>query len=1446
MIKNKLLILVIGFYIFWIGVLPLLLTQAANVLCKNLSYNSNYKVEIESPKIYFSILPVAVLKASNVKLTSKSGDTSLCLSKPEIKVRLLPLFSARLHLNDINIEDLKLRLSLKDEVELDKDFFEKLETTKVKFDSFKVNNYEIILSQPEIKKPIVYKGHGFIFQKKNRYLKLAYNSELSITSKTSKTRVNLFIPKNNDLNKTIFDVEMDDFDISPLRAYFRHYLPKDLKELQGYVNIHANKGQLITELTDCAAIMEDSAKSVIFPQQMSIRSKFNIKKDVIFFENVDIKSEHISISFDGNIHNYWGKTKPTLDLNFRVNPTKVEDLVQMLPAFSVEEIDVYKLKKYKFYGDMIANFKIRGRLPEPELDGDIYIDNGILIKPIPNAFRGATIKLNLAGKQANFEVSVPAGGAERVFVKGCQELYNIKYADLTVKSTQYVDLHVAQEVVNPLHEILNFIIGPVPIMDIYGKGNIDIHVKGNRKNPHAWGVFNANDANVKFIDMPDLALANSEAILTFNDQIAVFKTKSGNVNGKPFGVSGVCDLFGKFDFDVFSDSQPTKYLYKALQNTTLIPEIKKMIPPLENVTGLVNLKLKVYGEVKNIEDLEFNKNAFAKGELTLKENGFSFRNIDITNTNGQIILDGKNLDIDIKAKSLESNLSFKAKVKDDVIDFIFSTPRLNPNTFISVDEIRTKQYLPFISLESKYKGSISKLEFEKLNLYANVLESGKNILKVQSGEIQVQNNKTSIKNLKGYIDKPQNVFQATLRIDNTFAEKPNFNGNIRLKAPQLVLLNDVLRMSLFPKEVQKFIEKFELLYGGVDLECKVINNNVNAQADLSGISFAYLPLDLPVNIINGALNVKNNTLKLNKINLLADKMPLLIDGEIKDIFAKKNFNLYINSKPQQDFIDKYINKKLIYPIKIKGDILYWARLKGVPENYELKTNINMSKDSSFYHFGATVGDIENSLILSLDSKITEGKKVKIKEFLYDKLIDSQSGKQTRLNMLKVSGGIDLLDNDVDFKDLRVKTNTPTDARIFNIIFRKPNIKQGQFTSDLRFNGKLSNPKILGDFHIFETNIPFFDTTMKNIELLFKEKTIDFSSKGEVIGNDITFTGVLKNKFSEPYRIEKAILYTKDLNLNQIVNMIKLSEVENVSTFESFEGFDLSSIAFENFKLKADNIQLRNIHATGFEADTKLTDSGLFEVDNFIFNIAQGSLNGRYKYNLKNNDMLLSLDAENINANDLALALFDLKNQIYGDMTGTINLSCNGDNFQACMGSLNGESRFNVKDGRMPKLGSLEYLLKAGNLVKGGFTGLSINSVIDIITPLKTGEFSEIFGDVKIRDGVAENIEITSRGKDLSLFLGGTYNFATSIAEMEVYGLLVRKISTILGPIGNMSINTLFNVIPGIDLTKDNSVLDKINKIPGIELSSKAYRKFVADIKGNINGEDYVTSFKWIN
>ena len=1444
---NKYIIILIGFYVFWLGIFPQIAVKSFLVVCKNLSHNTNYKIEVVNPKIRTDILPVMRIYADKISVASKKDVFSANVENFKVKFRLLPLLSGKLHINSLRMNSADLSADLKQEVELDKDFFNRLDNTKIIFDSVSVESFNALLRQRDTREPIIYSGKNFLFKKKNRYLAFKVNSILNMDNTKSTADVNLYLPKNNNLDRTIFDVEVNNLNISPFRIYFKHYLPKDLKELRGIINIDADKNTLRMEFKNCAGIMEDSAKSVILPENLLIKSVFKINQHSIKLESTDINSKNISAYLEGKILDYLGKAKPSFDLSLRINKSKVEDFVKLLPPFTVEDLDAYKLKKYNFYGDVLANITIKGRMPEPDINGNIYISSGILTKPIPNASSGATIKIKLTGRYANFDVNVPAGKAEKVTVNGGVELYNVKYADIYVKSTQNVSLPVAESVVNPLHEILNFVIGPVPILHVpEGTGNIDINVKGNRKNPHVWGGLNFYNASVYFKDMPDLELKNADAELTFNDQNAFFTTKRGLVNGKDFKISGTCDLNGKFDFDAVSQNQPVANMYRALQTAVLIPDIQKMLPVLDKSDGLMDLAVKVYGTVKFIEDLKFGENTFAKGKIDLKNDKFSVQGIDVENTNGNITFDNTNAEADIRASILNTQMSVKAKIKNDIADLLLDIPKFNPNSFIPDKNTKEKQYLPFISVFAKYKGNVKTVEFDKLNFNAKILESNpKSNVKFNSGEISAVDNKLQIKSLSGYIDNPANNFYMDLKIANAFSKKPETSGTVKLKTPDITIFNEFLHMGIIPKNVKQILDKYELKQGKADINCKITNNKINMDSDLSNLSFLYMPIDLPFQIINGNLSIRNNTLKLNKINMLADNMPILADGEIKDIFGKPNFNIYINSKPKQEFIDKYINKNQLYPLKIKGDIVYWAKLKGAYDNYDIKTQFDLSKDSSVYYLGAMIGDVENAISLYIDSKIY-GNNIKVNDFTYDKIIDSLSGRRTKFNLLKVNGGVELLKDDLGFKDLHIKTSQPTDARIFNIIFRKPNIKQGQFTSDLKINNKMSNPRVLGQFKLVETNIPFIDVTVKNIELLFKDRIVEIASQGDVMGNAVKFDGVMTNKLKAPYHIEKATLYTKDLDLNRVTMKLKTSEVEVQNDITSHDNFDMRIFTAQNFRLKADSIELRNINAEDFDALFSLNDKGLFDVHNFDFKIAQGNLKGTYKYNFGNNDMKISLEAENINANDITLALFDLKNQIYGDLTGNLNLSCCGTDFHRCMSTLSGNAIFKVKDGRMPKLGSLEYLLKAGNLVKGGITSLSINSIIDLITPMKTGEFSEIYGTITMHDGFADDIEITTKGKDLSLFISGTYNFAEENADMEVLGLLSRKISTMFGPVGNLSINTLFNVIPGIDLSKDSPVLEKVNKIPGVELSNKAYRKFLATIKGNINGDNYVTNFSWIN
>lgn len=1442
---NKYIFIIIGFYIIWLGILPFTAEKLLPAICENISYNSNYIVKLERPTIRTSILPKILLKADSIELKEKNTNNFINVDSPFINLRILPILSGKLHINKIGASNLKINLTLDKHLVLDKDFFKNLSKINVKCDSVYLNEFDIKLYQQNIQTPVIYNGKKFFYKRNNRYVKLDLESKILLNGNKSEADIELYLPQNNDVRKSIIDVKIINLDISPIGEYFRNYLPKDMVKLKGIIDIDIDKNHLSASFKNCAIFMKDSAKSIIFPEKLDITSDFNITRKTITIKNADILSDNINMSIKGTISDFLDRTIPDYNIKIVLNKSRIEDFINFMPPIKTPDFNVYKLKKYKFYGNILGNLTVKGNSIEPAIYGDIYIDDGILTEKIAGA-NGSTIKLKFIGRSLSFDAKIPASQKEKVWVKGNVELYNTKYADLRVWSTKNINLSVAEDKINPLHEILNFIAGPLPIMNIKGVGNFDITVKGTKQNPHIWGVLILNNITANFKQIPNMIVNNSETVLNFEKDIVSLTTKGGFINGKEFDMKGTSTVGGKFNFDFASKNQNLSYFYNAIQtSSSILDDLKTQIPKLDEISGLADINMKIFGEIQDINKLKFNKNIFASGQIDLLGNSFELEGIKICDTKGILKFNKNLVSLDTNSKIGNSPLISHVSILNNLADVSIKIPKLNLNDIMTAKDQSDKNIGNImLSVEGSYHGKIDKIEYDKIDMNATVLGSKENNkLQISEGNIIIKNNNLNIKNLKGHFADSISSFGINL-IANNISSKPVCSGNILLKDFELSLINDFQNYLFVPTEIREYLKQIHFDKGKINLNAKISNNNIVGSTDIGGIAFTYKPQDIKIQILNGSIFARKNFLGLDKINILADDMPILIDGGINDIFSKQVFDLYINSKPKQEFIDKYINNNRIYPIKIKGDIVYSLIFKGIKDNYNLSSTVNMAKDSSIYYLGATVGDIENAIVLNLDMQVIKQNLLKIKEFSYDKIIDSQGKRKTRLNMLKADGDIEISQDDLKFDDLRIKTSNPTDARIFNILFRKPNIKQGQFTSNLKFNGTTSNPQILGSFHIFETNIPFLDTTMKNITFLFKDKTIELSSLGEVLGNDITFKGTLKNKLTIPYFVEDAEVYTKVLDLDNITNKIKSSQVDN--NYQTFESLNPAGIIIKNLKMKADSIKLRNIHAENVEASASISENKVLNIKNYKFKIANGTLNGNFVYNLISGQTSLDLSAKNIDANDITYALFDFNNQIYGNLTGEMKISCDGSNFNTCMKTLNGNSTFNVVNGRMPKLGSLEYLLRAGNLIKGGLTGLSMNSIIDIITPLKTGEFSEIYGTMNIKDGIADNVEISTKGNNLSLFITGTYNFSTADANMEVLGMLSKKISTLFGPIGNVSLNTLLNVIPGIDLDKNSKLIENINKIPGIELSSNAYRKFIAIIQGNINGEDYVKSFKWIN
>lgn len=162
---------------------------------------------------------------------------------------------------------------------------------------------------------------------------------------------------------------------------------------------------------------------------------------------------------------------------------------------------------------------------------------------------------------------------------------------------------------------------------------------------------------------------------------------------------------------------------------------------------------------------------------------------------------------------------------------------------------------------------------------------------------------------------------------------------------------------------------------------------------------------------------------------------------------------------------------------------------------------------------------------------------------------------------------------------------------------------------------------------------------------------------------------------------------------------------------------------------------------------------------------------------------------------------------------------------------------------MPKLGSVEYLLRATNLFQSALTALSLNNIIELMKPFKTGTFSKISGLISVKNGKLKNMSVFSQGKTLSIFMTGDYNIAESEADVIIYGKLGKKTEGLLGPIGNISANSLFTIIPSFKNNKD--YMAELKKIPDIDYKNKDVKFFRATVKGDINDDNVSTSFRWI-
>lgn len=1433
-----------------------------------------FKTDIKNPHVKMGILPAVWIRADEFSVLNNDKSKALNIQNINSKIKLLPLIFSKVEISQFSADNLDVDLIFDKNSKLKLGQYPiisisnprvTVEKAVVEIGKYKVNLFDEVKN-----KNIVLNGDYFTLYDfvDNKRVKFSTDAHLAVGKKTSsiKANVDMKLPLSRvSEDKLQIEGEISNLDLADFSTYAKSISGNKIQKLSGILNLTASttftennekKINGLLTLDNLEIMQEELASSIYSKDRLTVATEMSLIQNGVYLREMTIKSKGVDAMVTGVIRNPNSKN-PNLNMKITLNKSRIENITPLLPGEKElsPDINLYLLKKYGYYGDIIGNLDIKGNPEQPSITGNILSTNGYLIRPLPDNAPKATVKIKFLGNKSSIDVKVPVNHTQTVFVKGDTLLYGDKATDLSINTTPSIDLHLAQTVLNPLHEILNFDLGPIPIMEISGRGSVNMHIVGSKKDPHVWGAFNFVDTTASFVDIHNLKLEKAHGRLTFDDRNTHFLTHSAVLNGKPVVVDGTCTLFGILDFKVSTQDQNTEDLLKVVRTSPMLKDIQGMIAPIKSSSGKSDLKINITGQVRNALDITFNKNIFAKGEIKLDSNDIEISQLPaaLKNVSGLVKFDNFDIDYNLTSSLSNSQISTSGKIKNSILDTKVTSNRFNLSDAIKLAAPAGKK-IPFAkdlstintSFTAYYKGPIDKINHDEITINGKIYSNkgSKSTILLDNGTFSLNKSNFKLSTLRGTFRK--NPYTISTDIARIFSNERDINGSFSMKNFNLSFLEDIKSLQILPSSFKN--EDIRDLSGIININAQMRHNNLNLFTKLDGTSLTYVPKKMKIKISSGNILLRNDELALNKVNAFMGEMPLFIDGKVSNIYKNPNLNLYINAKPTQEFFDQFFNNKAVYPIKMKGDVICTSRISGTKDRLNARTALKIEENSSLYYMGATLGDISNPVEIYLDNIYTPTW-MRINNFKYDKIISSQNNKNFANTQLLASGTMEFLPNhNVGFRNFRVKTQSPTDAKIFNLIFRKPLMKQGVFTSDLVINGTSFAPRILGKLDVTSIDMPFFDATVKDVNLDFKNDKILITSRGVILTNSVNISAVMKNDLTFPYVFENIKLKLKDLDINKITDSIRDFEADMYRSKNSAaktETLNLSQIIVKKAEVEADTINVRNIHAQDFTANLSFDEKMVLNIDKFKFKLAEGYVNGSWKYDFVTNRVNLLMHMKDSNAQIISEALFDLQNQIYGSITGDITLSCNAKSHESCTKSLQGNGYFIVANGKMPKLGSLEYLLKAGNLLRGGFTGLSISSLVDLITPLKTGEFDSISGNIQISDGIAQNLNIYSNGKDLNMYLKGSYNFSNSIADMNVFGTLSNNLTSVLGKVKNVSLNTLLNTIPLVNKTElSPSTLAEINKIPNID-TQNIYKVFAVEIYGDINGTDYVRSFKWI-
>ncbi|MDD3419279.1 MAG: AsmA-like C-terminal region-containing protein [Candidatus Gastranaerophilales bacterium] len=1275
----------------------------------------------------------------------------------------------------------------------------------------------------------------------------------------SVTILNLNFISKKPLNKGNFVLSgnVSNLDFSKINRYIIEFCP-EVTSTQGVLNgdfdINAYGREKLTDnlkvSLNCNNVFVSTKKYPHFFEiaddaQIHALGKYHHHRFV--FKKFRIVSRDYNIDLVGEIKHMDREVKH-LDIKVKSSHSDMKKIMGLVPkTVGVRHDGINKAIKYCVDGFVSCDLKIKGKTSSPKYWGTLNIDNFVVDGDMASA--KSSIEILYKKRRLHLNTNLVDASGKVLNISGTSKMGRRPKLNMRARSDGQIILKETRKNLLALSDILGLPYGILPDTMLDGTAVVDLCAKGVGKDTAVSGYLSLYNTRAKYnklskqVFIPQGVLKFQNRNIYYNNFITYIDSFKTVLNGRTTLDN---DVFLRLTSNLFSSSVSLD----IFQHSQLFKQVAESISDVEQLSGNVDFDILLKGNISTEINREGTVNLLGTGilfkGLNAPASGLLGR-IDFVNN----VFEFKN----IKGNCLKSPIEFTGNINNNQIDAKILAPKVDMGSAIS--SIKTSPALsklvPALAPIKAAKGDVCAVLTLKGNLKEDffdkihcsfdnssiLLEGLSSPVIISSGAFEADNNTLKTEKISFVIFNSKGVLEGVIK---NLSESPLYDMKLTLSNIDKSCF-EALKNSELPPKTKAILSNVRNFSGSAS-GVIYIKNKITGKIKFNNVGFVYSSASLPIRLKSGDLLIDDNKISLpNSVVYIAGSAFRLNSYYSKD----KEFALNLDGRLSPYDVDNYINKILISPLNLKQTTpLRLKILKDSKGNWNILSSIFLDSGNAISYKGVSVGDASNSYFIGGGLKFVGNQlsfqNLGVNQFSASSVFPLELyNPLSSKNFLEVSGTINLKTLD---ENLRVYTREFMDINLFNEFFNKYIDKRlfygGQFKGNLFLKGKWGAPDIHGVLDIKNASLPSFATKIPTLRIVFAKDGI-FLQDGifKIAGSEFNFDGVADNVIAFPYVFRNMDITSSNINIDEIAKVIKKDSDMN-GTVPPF--------VIKKGTLRSSKLVINNLITDDAKAEFSFSPDWKLSLDDFYFKTADGEVTGNTSFDFLTYKIRTNLKFKNLKANAVATTLLQMPNEIYGILNGEAHFSTQGLVRSELIKNSNGHVKFQVISGKLVRLGSLEYLIRAAEVVKSGITGLCINNVCTLLAPQKTGHFDTINVDFKVKDGVLYTDNLVSRGKKLSIYLAGNFDMSTNYSDFTILGKVSKSIMPLLGPVGNLSISKIVNNIPGVD-NKDKNlahIIPGLAKVPGVDFNDKGFRRFIVNIEGDLYDQKSVKNFRWID